>query len=407
MKLKSIIYFLFLFSFALAMEKRELPAMVVTPKKVKALLSEELKIVPSLINLINKLKEGDQLEINSFVLTNKNLIDALIEAKQRGVELRVIVDKQSYKIDHKLLQKLAENGIPVYIFRGDITNHLKTVIWSYRNDQGEILYRVAQGSTNLTHLAEYNWEHTTIIPSDKEIYDIFKNLNDHLVKNSDLLYGQKSIFPGKRKVESQEEEVLKKQKITLESTPKKVTAIGSLTHDLSDSIKKFIERSDAGTSISISTYTYNDFDFTKTLINALKRGVKIKLIIDGATLHNRNARIQSYINSQLLDLTKEGAEIFVFNPNQTELLFKKYPIKAHRKVITIDRPDKKIVIEGSGNFTYLEAINAFVIHPGNLEIFNTFKRANEHLLEESVPYEFILYSQKLKEQESARRQIKF
>jgi len=87
----------------------------VTPQAT-VYFSPDDQLEKRLIDLIEKEKKSIQVCIYTF--THRSIANALIDAKKRGVDVEVIVDRFSVKIQSPL-QKLAEAGIPVFVWDPD------------------------------------------------------------------------------------------------------------------------------------------------------------------------------------------------------------------------------------------------------------------------------------------------
>ncbi len=84
--------------------------------------------------------------IAMFTLTQTDLIDALIRAKARGVDVKLAIDRYTARgASKKAVQKLTAAGIPIYLSSGLPLLHHK---WAYIDREELIL-----GSTNWTEAA--------------------------------------------------------------------------------------------------------------------------------------------------------------------------------------------------------------------------------------------------------------
>jgi len=63
-------------------------------------------------------KETKSIHVCIYTFTHRAIADALVEAKKRGVEVEVIVDRFSVKIKAPL-QRLVDAGIPVFVWDPD------------------------------------------------------------------------------------------------------------------------------------------------------------------------------------------------------------------------------------------------------------------------------------------------
>jgi len=121
---------------------------------------------------------------------NWKLLDALVEAKKRGVDVKVILDASSWNKDNTLKNKqmadaLKERGVEVFYDPLDVTSHPKLLIVDHR-------FTVI-GSTNWSYYAlEKNNEASVIIDSEsvaegfEEYFKKNLNLSSKKLKMKDL-----------------------------------------------------------------------------------------------------------------------------------------------------------------------------------------------------------------------------
>lgn len=124
----------------------------------------EKAILDAILNLIETAKAKEQIDLAMFYLSERQIINALIEAKQRGVKVRVLLDPNKDAFGRQ------KNGIPNREVASELNDADVTVRWC--NTQGEqchskmILKSNAQtaelilGSANFTtrNLKNYNLE---------------------------------------------------------------------------------------------------------------------------------------------------------------------------------------------------------------------------------------------------------
>jgi phosphatidylserine/phosphatidylglycerophosphate/cardiolipin synthase-like enzyme len=132
-----------------------------------------------LIKEINTAQKS--LNIAIYSLTKDNIADALIDAKKKGIDIKVITDKQesSTKGQKAILDKIKSNGIPVKINSHTGLMHLKLTIVDDKI--------VCGGSYNYTANATKNNDENLIIMKDtniiKEYIDeynsMWSNTNDY------------------------------------------------------------------------------------------------------------------------------------------------------------------------------------------------------------------------------------
>lgn len=122
---------------------------------------------PVLVNMIGSAKSSIDVAVYSF--TDRDIADALIDAKKRGVAVRVISDREcsQERSQEKLLTSLKHTGIPVKVNSHAGLMHLKVTI----TDQAA----VATGSFNYTYSAESENDEAFVVLNDKKAAGDFKN----------------------------------------------------------------------------------------------------------------------------------------------------------------------------------------------------------------------------------------
>ncbi|MBQ7450049.1 hypothetical protein IJS77_01430 [bacterium] len=142
---------------------------------ITAAFSPQDKIITSqLLPIINNAKKS--IYIEAFVFTHKTLANSIIAAKNRGVEIKIIVDATNTSpSSSSMVKTLRANGVPVKIenFAGKM--HMKTIIV---DDD----YFIA-GSMNLSNSGEnYNDENVLFI-KNKQINSNAKKFFNYLWAN--------------------------------------------------------------------------------------------------------------------------------------------------------------------------------------------------------------------------------
>jgi phosphatidylserine/phosphatidylglycerophosphate/cardiolipin synthase-like enzyme len=78
-------------------------------------------------NLIRSAKK--KIRIAMFTWTREDFADEVIDAYHRGVDVEVVIDKQSgYGASRKIVQRMMEGGVPLYASRGEELLHFKMMI---------------------------------------------------------------------------------------------------------------------------------------------------------------------------------------------------------------------------------------------------------------------------------------
>ncbi|QKX01638.1 phospholipase D family protein [Wolbachia endosymbiont of Cruorifilaria tuberocauda] len=129
------------------------------PRATVCFSPEEDCTVP-VISEINKSKES--ISVQEYTFTLETVADALIKAKKRGVNVKVILDKSQLHLKYSVINKLFANEIPVWIDNKPKIAHNKVIIID-----NEI---VITGSFNLTSTAKKgNAENLLIIRDYPEL----------------------------------------------------------------------------------------------------------------------------------------------------------------------------------------------------------------------------------------------
>ena len=110
-----------------------------------------------LIGLINQAKESIFVEIYTF--TDKDIADALISARKRGINVRVLFDKNQASIKPSLDEYLENSGISIKYDTGGIMHNKVMII------DGSI---VGTGSFNYTLSANKRNNENIVIIRDKK-----------------------------------------------------------------------------------------------------------------------------------------------------------------------------------------------------------------------------------------------
>src|SRR6266542_1241498 len=105
------------------------------------------------------------VRVQAYYLTSPPIVEALIQAKQRGVEVKVVLDKIHRTQRFGVVPRLRKAGIPVWIDRRPRIAHSKNMIID-----GQI---VITGSFNFTNSAQKVNAETLLIDQDERLAKIF------------------------------------------------------------------------------------------------------------------------------------------------------------------------------------------------------------------------------------------
>jgi phosphatidylserine/phosphatidylglycerophosphate/cardiolipin synthase-like enzyme len=105
--------------------------------------------------------------VQTFSFTSKEIAQALIKAKQRGVDVRVISDaEQMRRMEHSKVLTVAAEGVPVFVDSQHDSAHNKVMVI----DAGSANPVVISGSFNFTHAAQFkNAENLLIFRGNREL----------------------------------------------------------------------------------------------------------------------------------------------------------------------------------------------------------------------------------------------
>ena len=108
-----------------------------------------------------------QVLVQTFSFTSKEIAQALIRAKQRGVDVQVIADaEQMQRMENSKVATVADGGVTVFVDSQHASAHNKVMVI----DAGSAKPVVITGSFNFTHAAQFkNSENVTIFHGNREL----------------------------------------------------------------------------------------------------------------------------------------------------------------------------------------------------------------------------------------------
>lgn len=112
-----------------------------------------------------------QILVQAYSFTHQAIADALIAARRRGLDVRVIADlEQRGKLATSRVDYLADNGVPVWLDGEHAAAHDKVMII----DAGQPEAAVITGSFNFTHAAQYrNAENLLILRGNPPLVETY------------------------------------------------------------------------------------------------------------------------------------------------------------------------------------------------------------------------------------------
>jgi len=114
-----------------------------------------------------------QILVQAFSFTHRDIARALIDARRRGVEVRIIADReQTAALRNSMVPTLARAGVPVMLDGEHAAAHNKVMII----DDGAADCAVITGSFNFTYAAQYeNAENALIVRGDPPLCDAYRD----------------------------------------------------------------------------------------------------------------------------------------------------------------------------------------------------------------------------------------
>ena len=153
---------------------QELPQNKVPPKlssataediKDQVLFGPDDNLRKKLLELIAQ--EQKKISVAVFMLTDKKIAEALVQAKRRGTTIEVVTDPNCIRSEYNKIKWLLSEGIPVFVYdprkkkKGSLHNimHNKFVIFEQHKKTGTVW----TGSLNFTKSASQNNQETAVI----------------------------------------------------------------------------------------------------------------------------------------------------------------------------------------------------------------------------------------------------
>lgn len=119
-----------------------------------------------------------QVLVQAFSFTHRNIAEALIAAKRRGVEVILVADReQTRSVPTSVVAAIAAGGVPVFIDAEHTSAHNKVMVI----DAGTPEATLITGSFNFTQAAQYkNAENVLVLRSNAALTDLYlKNWQRH------------------------------------------------------------------------------------------------------------------------------------------------------------------------------------------------------------------------------------
>ncbi len=148
---------------------------------VRVLFSPEQDVAGAIIEALSRARR--QVLVQSFSFTHAGIALALLEAHRRGVEVRIITDReQAEAMEHGQVPRLARAGMLVWLDGDHQSAHNKVVVI----DAGTVSAVVITGSFNFTRAAQHkNAENTVFISGNDALIEAYvQNWQRHRAHSS-------------------------------------------------------------------------------------------------------------------------------------------------------------------------------------------------------------------------------
>lgn len=166
---------------------------------VKAQILTEKKVQTSVVNAMNKANKGDEVWIGMFYLADRDIIDAIGDAADREVEVRLVLDPNQNAFGQ---EKIGLPNLPIASELHNLDNDHITIRWYNTNKEqyhtkfiyikGEKESTVIGGSSNYTsrNLDDYNLEENIkiVAPTDSKTMSEIDQYFNRIWNNEDGTY---------------------------------------------------------------------------------------------------------------------------------------------------------------------------------------------------------------------------
>lgn len=365
---------LFIVCTALGMEKEPILGSTIKrkPAQVQLLTSE---IPEQIWEAIYRIDDGGFIGVDMQFLTDKKMIDELINASKRGVTIQVNLKNDNRNND--AIQLFAQNNISVHIAENLHTKRILVCSKKPEEVANELELQdciVFEGSYNMSNIAHNHKE--IMVKTMYHIRYFQEHYNDHK-KTTQQWTHRYDMLP-------------RLEHILRQATPENIFVVRNVVNSLDTywmtPILNLINTLVTGDKIDIVSMTLDDISLIIALKNAKLKGVQIRVFLDPSGV---NPLINATINNSGADLLKalEGS-IYIWNSHKKIMASKKYPALLHAKAITIwiAKEKKPLTVISSANFTdnSFEQINPISFHPDQ-GLYNGIQNFIETLRSELIP----------------------
>ena len=131
----------------------------------KVLFSPNGECQQAIVDEINA--ASSRIDIAMYNLTSREIAQALIAAKERGVAIRIFLDQEEANSKYSKGRYLAQNGLSIRCYQGEGLMHNKFAVIDNRV--------LITGSFNWTPTAERKNQENLLIMTDKDLIKQFSN----------------------------------------------------------------------------------------------------------------------------------------------------------------------------------------------------------------------------------------
>jgi phosphatidylserine/phosphatidylglycerophosphate/cardiolipin synthase-like enzyme len=167
---------------------------------------EGQKIKNTLLGLIDKAQPKDEISLTVFIMTDRDIAQALIKKHKENVKIMVVADNGHAQKEYSQVGELIKAGICVYLHNPDSTNIMHNKFWLLKLSDKQI---VVTGSYNLTNSAATKNAENIVVICHPETYQEYSCHHAKLVKNSVLALAPKSKRAQTKITKEALEEILK------------------------------------------------------------------------------------------------------------------------------------------------------------------------------------------------------
>lgn len=281
-------------------------------------------------------KAQEEVILAHYNIRHQEILNKLVELKNRGISVKVVVDKKNAEKDYNIGDDyLEENGIeilrtkPVHNYAKYAIMHLKASVIDQKT--------VMTGSYNWNNTATMSNDENMLIIRDERVAEIYRNEIIEILENQEVVIDSGIV----------------NDEIEIHFSPEQ-----KLNYIIKDHIEKATKK------IDIAMFTFTEWKIGYALLDAIERGVKVRVVVE--------KKQTKY--SSLEDRLEEAGALVIRGANKLGA-----HSAMHNKFCIID--DHK-VITGASNWTKNGTMNSYedIIILKSQNIVSEFKIAFADLL---------------------------